>query len=62
MVGFTQALIRKSPDRRKEFWAKADNSSPERWKETTKFYRDYIWEEVIGRLPSPTHLPILAPD
>lgn len=54
MVGFTQALIRKSPDRRKEFWAKADGSSPEGWKETTKLYRDYIWEEVIGRLPSPS--------
>jgi len=54
LVGFTQALIRKSPERRKEFWAKADASSPERWKETTKFYRDYIWEEVIGRLPSPS--------
>jgi hypothetical protein len=54
LVGFTQALIRKSPDRRKEFWAKADASSPERWKATTKFYRDYIWEEVIGRLPAPS--------
>ena len=54
LVGFTQALIRKSPDRRKEFWAKADASSLERWKETTKFYRDYLWEEVIGRLPSPS--------
>ena len=54
MVDFTQALIRKSPDRRKEFWEKADASSPQRWKDTTKFYRDYIWDEVIGRLPSPT--------
>ena len=54
LVGFTQALIRKSPDRRKEFWAKADASSPERWKATTKFYRDFIWEEVIGRLPAPS--------
>lgn len=54
LVGFTQALIRKSPDRRAEFWAKADASSPERWKESTKFYRDYIWEEVIGRIPSPS--------
>jgi dienelactone hydrolase len=54
MVGFTQALIRKSPDRRKEFWAKADTSSLERWKQSTKFYRDYLWEEVIGRLPSPS--------
>jgi hypothetical protein len=54
LVGFTQALIWKSPDRRKESWAKADASSPDRWKATTKFYRDYIWEEVIGRLPPPS--------
>jgi hypothetical protein len=54
LVGFTQALIRKSPDGRAEFWAKADASSPERWKETTRFYRDYLWEEAIGRLPSPS--------
>lgn len=54
MVEFTQALIRKSPDRRKEFWSKADPSSAQHWRETTKFYRDYIWEEVIGRLPSPS--------
>jgi dienelactone hydrolase len=80
MVGFTQALIRKSPDRRKEFWAKANSTwpneqelvdkgyymppseametqwsnSPKQWKQATKWYRDYIWEEVIGRLPSPS--------
>ena len=78
MVGFAQALIRKSPERRKEFWAKADlawpdsndkakqyyaslpqsgmevwSASPQDWKEKTKWYRDYIWEEVIGRMPSP---------
>jgi dienelactone hydrolase len=56
MVDFTQALIRKSPDRRKEFWNKADASSIQRWEDTTKFYRDYIWEEVIGRISSP-YLP-----
>jgi dienelactone hydrolase len=54
MVDFTQALARKSPDIRKKFWDKADASSPQRWKDTTKFYRDYIWEEIIGRLPSPS--------
>jgi dienelactone hydrolase len=54
LVGFTQGLIRKSPERRKEFWAKADSSSLERWKESTKSYKDYIWEEVIGRLPAPS--------
>jgi dienelactone hydrolase len=80
LVGYTQALIRKSPDRRKEFWAKANiarpdelervtresyeppsgsdssqwSASPAHWRQATKPYRDYIWEEVIGRLPSPT--------
>jgi dienelactone hydrolase len=75
MVGFTQALIRQSPQRRKEFWAKANSArpvasefteppwqscssqwstSPENWRQATKFHRDYIWEEVFGRLPSPS--------
>jgi dienelactone hydrolase len=83
MVSFTQALIRKSPDRRKEFWAKANSTWPtekemveghiymsylapsdalqtqwansaEQWKQATKWCREYIWEEVIGRLPSPS--------
>ena len=57
MVDFTQALIRKSPDARKGFWKKANASSIEKWKESTKFYRDYIWDEVIGRLPSPSLNP-----
>lgn len=83
MVDFTQALIRKSPGRRKEFWAKANSAWPteeewlkkwdnlpelppweamesqwsnsgKQWLEATKWYRDYIWEEVIGRMPAPS--------
>lgn len=79
LVGYTQALIRKSPDRRKEFWSKVNVAWPDeqekvkkfyeppsgsgssqwfasaaRWREAAKPYRDYIWEEVIGRLPSPS--------
>jgi dienelactone hydrolase len=54
LVNYTQLLIRNSPAKRAAFWAKADSSSPERWRETTGPYRDYIWEEVIGRLPSPS--------
>ena len=46
-------LIRRSPVRRQEFWARLDTSSPQRWKETSQFYRDYIWDEVIGRMPDP---------
>jgi dienelactone hydrolase len=57
MVAFTQGLAQKSPERRAEFWSKADASSPELWRETTKPQRDYIWEEVFGRLPAPS-LPL----
>ena len=56
MVDFTQALARKSPEHRKDFWNKADASSLQRWEDTTQFYRDYIWDEVIGRL-QPATLP-----
>jgi dienelactone hydrolase len=52
LVEYTQALVRKSPAERGVFWSKADRSSPQRWTESTKFYRDYIWDEVIGRLPA----------
>ena len=54
LVAYTQALVRESPRKREQFWAKADASSPELWKQSTKFYRDYIWDEVIGRLPDPS--------
>jgi dienelactone hydrolase len=57
LVGYTQQLIATSADRRTAFWAKADSSSPERWHETTRFYRDYIWDEVIGRMPPPSLPP-----
>ncbi|PYT23563.1 MAG: hypothetical protein DMG58_27820, partial [Acidobacteria bacterium] len=54
LVSYTQRLIQMSVARRVEFWSKADSSSPERWNQTTRFYRDYIWDEVIGRLPPPS--------
>jgi hypothetical protein len=38
------------PQRRAEFWSKADASSPDRWKHSTRPQRDYIWQEVIGRV------------
>jgi dienelactone hydrolase len=57
IVDYTQALIRKSSVPRTEFWKQADRSSLERWKETTKFYRDYIWDELIGRVPD-SRLPL----
>ena len=53
LIEYTQKLVIQSPERRAEFWSNADDSSPERWKKTTQFYRDYIWKEVIGQLPPP---------
>jgi dienelactone hydrolase len=57
MVAFTQGLAQKSPQRRAEFWSHADTSSPDRWTASTKPLRDYIWEEIFGKLPEPS-LPI----
>ncbi len=54
MIEFTQRLVRQSHFRREEFWSKADASSIEKWQTSCRFYRQYLWEEVIGRLPSPT--------
>jgi dienelactone hydrolase len=53
LVDYTQTLMRRSPARRAEFWSKADASSPQRWKDSTRAHRDYIWSQVIGRLPQP---------
>jgi dienelactone hydrolase len=54
LVAHTQALIRKSGQKRAAFWMKADPSSAETWRRTTQPLRTYFWEEVIGRLPDPS--------
>ncbi len=53
MIDFTQKLVRQAEFRRKEFWSKADPSSPQAWQSTCESYRRYFWQEVIGRLPDP---------
>ncbi len=53
IVDYNQKLVRDSPRRRAEFWAQADSSSPQAWQASTRRYRDYVWDEVIGRLPEP---------
>ena len=54
LVAHTQRVIRESGQRRAAFWSKADASSVESWKRTTQPMRNYIWDEVIGRLPDPS--------
>lgn len=53
IVAFNQRLVRDSPQRRREFWARADASSIDAWTTTSDFYRQYLWDEVLGRLPDP---------
>lgn len=54
LVGFTQRVVIESELVRKEFWSKADNSSVKKWKETSEPYRQYLWEEIFGKLPEPS--------
>jgi dienelactone hydrolase len=57
LVEHTQELVREAPRRRAAFWSKGDASSVERWRETSRAYRELLWDEVIGRLP-PAGLPV----
>ena len=53
LIAFTQDALRQAASRRKALWSKADRSSIEQWQDTCQYYRDYLWDEVIGRCPSP---------
>lgn len=53
LIAFTQDALRQAASRRQELWSKADRSSIERWQEICQYYRNYLWDEVIGRCPSP---------
>ena len=59
LVDYTQYLVQISPFTRQKFWAKADTSSIEKWKESSKWYRQYLWEEVFGKVRTP-YLPVQA--
>jgi hypothetical protein len=54
LVDFTQATVRHAEAARRKFWANADSSSVEAWQRSTEWYRRYLWEEVIGRMPDPS--------
>ncbi len=52
---YTQRLLRESErDRVDFFWSKIKVTSPQEWEASCVPFRQILWEEVIGRLPSPT--------
>lgn len=54
LVDFTQELFRRSSTVRDKFWAGANRKSVKDWQATAEFYRQHIWEEMIGKIPAPT--------
>ena len=59
LVEHTQHLMRQGEFRRADLWAKADATSVETWQESSRAYRDTLWQEVIGRFP-PAAIPMGA--
>jgi dienelactone hydrolase len=58
LCDFTQKLLHQSAAKRQQYWAKLNPQNfakdPQKWDEGCKPYRDYFWEEVVGKLPAPT--------
>lgn len=55
LVAFTQKLMRDSEaSRQRNFWAKLDTSTPEKYAASCAPLRKQFAEEVIGKLPAPT--------
>jgi len=52
LIDHTQKLLRESEGERRAFWAKAKTKSPEEWRKSCASYRDYLWDEVLGRFPA----------
>ena len=54
LLDHTDKLVGQSEKQREAFWDDADPSSVEQWRETTGKYREYFWEELIGKMPEPS--------
>ena len=48
-----QQVMRACSETREQFWSRADESSAETFMASTKWYRDFFYKEVIGKLPDP---------
>jgi dienelactone hydrolase len=54
LVDHTQLILQRSYKVREDFWKDADPSSPDKWAASVTKYRDYFWDEIIGRFPKAT--------
>lgn len=53
LVEFTQHSVMESESVRNKYWSRADRSSIEQWERTAEPYRQYLWEEIFGKLTDP---------
>ena len=53
LVAHVQKLWRDSDAVRKDFFKKADATTPEAWEKSCDWYREHLHSEVIGKLPEP---------
>lgn len=51
LTDFTQNLLHRAEDVRNQFWSKARPKAAADWAAACQWYRDYLWDEVIGRFP-----------
>lgn len=57
LVDFNQDLMHDAAFSREAFWSRADRSSVRAWQQSTEWYREYFWKEIIGWLPPPQENP-----
>jgi len=53
LVNHCQQLLRDSEKTRNEFWKKAVPKPDNSWTTKTKSYKDYLWNEILGKVPDP---------
>ena len=53
-VDFTQKLLRHSYKTRDKLFSQADRSSVDKWVASAEKLREYVYQELIGKLPDPT--------
>ncbi len=51
LVTFTQNLLPVGEVKRQQLFAKADFSTPAKYNTSVQQQRDYLWDEIIGKLP-----------
>jgi dienelactone hydrolase len=57
LLEHSQRLLHSSAEARQKFWKDAKAESHRTWSQATQPYREYLWNEVLGKLPDPP-LPV----